>query len=75
MNDGPGTAARIEWLGCGEILLEKELNPQRLRKKIKMVLGDPRYRQSAEKLREAIKQAGGVKKAADLIENAVISHK
>jgi MGT family glycosyltransferase len=75
MNDGPGTAARIEWLGCGEMLLEKELNPQRLRKKIKMVLGDPRYRQSAEKLREAIKQAGGVKKAADLIENAVISHK
>jgi UDP:flavonoid glycosyltransferase YjiC (YdhE family) len=43
--------------------------------KIKMVLGYPRYRQSAEKLREAIKQAGGVKKAADLIENAVISHK
>jgi MGT family glycosyltransferase len=75
MNDGPGTAARIEWLGCGEMLLEKELNPQRLRKKIKMVLGYPRYRQSAEKLREAIKQAGGVKKAADLIENAVISHK
>lgn len=71
MNDGPGTAARIVWTGCGEMVRPSELNPARLQTTVIRVLNDPRYRAAAMRMRDACREAGGLKRAVDLIERAV----
>ena len=69
--DQPGMAARIAWTGTGEVIPLKRLRVPRLRKAIKRVLTNDAYRQSALKLQAAIDQAGGVRRAADIIEQAI----
>jgi MGT family glycosyltransferase len=74
-NDQPGIAARIAWTGAGEVVPLKELSVERLQKAVKQVLTEDSYKKNALRLQEAIKQAGGVKKAADIIEQAVSTGK
>ena len=64
----PAIAARILWTGSGEVLPLKQLNPAALRDAIVRVLGTPRYRENAGVVAESIRQAGGVRSAADTIE-------
>jgi MGT family glycosyltransferase len=70
MNDGLGTARRIVWTSCGEMLRPSEIRPAQLRTVIKQVLNNSRYREAAERFRDACRDAGGLKRAADVIENA-----
>jgi MGT family glycosyltransferase len=70
-NDQPGVAARIAWTGAGEMVSLKKLNRERLQQAIKEVLTQDTYQQNALRLQEAIKHAGGVTKAADIVEQAV----
>lgn len=74
-NDCSGIAARIAWTGCGERVPVSRLNVPRLRSAIQRVLMEDTYRNNALKLQNAIYRAGGVKKAADLIEQAVSTRK
>jgi zeaxanthin glucosyltransferase len=74
-NDQPGVAARIAWTGTGEVVPLKRLGVSRLRSSIERVLTEDSYKKNALRLQTAIKQAGGVKRAADIIEQAVATGK
>lgn len=70
-NDQPGVAARIAWTGTGEVVLLSQsgrLNVPKLRAAIQRVLTKESYRNNASKLQESIQQAGGVRRAADIVE-------
>lgn len=70
-NDQPGVAARIAWTGTGEAIPVKKLSVPQLREAVKRVLTQDSYRQNALRLQQAIHRAGGVTRAADIIEQAV----
>jgi zeaxanthin glucosyltransferase len=70
-NDQPGVAARVKWLGAGEVLPLKGLRANRLRGLVKRVLGEEQYRVQARRLMLEIKGSDGVQKAADLIEQVL----
>ena len=74
-NDQPGVAARIAWAGAGVVITLKRLTVPRLRTAISQVLTQPSYKQNALRLQKAIKRAGGVTCAADIIEQAVSTGK
>ena len=74
-NDQPGVAARIAWAGAGVAITLKRLTVPRLRTAISQVLTQPSYKQNALRLQKAIKRAGGVTCAADIIEQAVSTGK
>jgi zeaxanthin glucosyltransferase len=70
-NDQPGVAARIAWIGAGEIVPLAKLTAARLESVLKLVLTNESYRHNAVRLQQSIAQAGGVKRAADIIELAI----
>lgn len=67
-NDQPGVAARIAWIGAGEIVPLNKLTAAKLETALKLVLTQASYRQNALRLKHSIAQSGGVKRAADIIE-------
>jgi zeaxanthin glucosyltransferase len=74
-NDQPGVAARIAWTGTGEVVSLKRLSVSKLRRAIDRVLTEDSYKKNALRLQEAIKRAGGVQTAADIIEQVVATGK
>ena len=73
--DQPGLAARLAWAGAAEVVLPQQLTAEKLREAIKRVLTDNAYRQNAIRLKNAIHQAGGVYRAADIIEQVMLTGK
>lgn len=74
-NDQPGVAARIAWTGAGEFLPLSHLSVPKLQAAIKRVLTEDSYKQNAVRLQGAIHRAGGVSRAADIIEQVVSTGK
>jgi zeaxanthin glucosyltransferase len=74
-NDQPGVAARIAWTGAGEFIPVSNLDVSKLRTSVERVLTQNSYRQNALLLKQAIKRAGGVTRAADVVEQAVLTKK
>ena len=74
-NDQPGVAARVVWAGCGEAIPVKNVNVSRLRTAIQKVLREDSYKQNALRLQEAIRRAGGVSRAVDIVEEVVSTGK
>ena len=74
-NDQPGVAARIAWSGVGEVVSIKKLSVSTLRLAIERVLTESAYKKNALRLKEAIALAGGVSRAADLIEQVISTGK
>ena len=70
-NDQPGVATRITHKGVGEVVPLDRLTVPKLQAAIRKVLSDNSYRENATKLREAIQRAGGVRRAADIVEQVV----
>ena len=70
-NEQPGIAARIAYSGAGLMLELKGLDGDRLRQAIQTALMEPSYRQRAQQLQRDIQQAGGVERAADIVEQAI----
>ncbi len=70
-NDQPGIAARIAWTGAGEVVQLSKVSVERLQKAIRQVLIEDSYKKNAVRLQEAIHRAGGVSRAADIIERVV----
>jgi MGT family glycosyltransferase len=64
----PAIARRVVWSGVGEAIPFSDLDLPRLRNAIGRVLAEPAYAEKARQLKAAIEKAGGVLKAADLIE-------
>ncbi len=75
MNDGPGVAARIAYTGVGEVVSLKELSVAKVRSTVEKVLTQENYKQRAIEMQGAIGRSGGVKQAADIIEQAVLTRK
>lgn len=74
-NDQHGIAARIAWTGVGEFVPLSQLSVPKLRAAIQRVLTEDSYKKNASRLQEAIRRAGGVSRAADIIEQAVSTGK
>lgn len=70
-NDQPATAARLAWSGAGEFIPLNRLNVPWLRTAIAAVLTQDSYRHHAARLQREIQEAGGVSRAAEIIEQAV----
>jgi MGT family glycosyltransferase len=66
----PATGARLERAGVA-VVLQRRRTEARIRDAIQEVLSNPSYRESAGRLRTEIGGAGGVRRAADLIEQVV----
>jgi MGT family glycosyltransferase len=74
-NDQPAVAARIVWSGAGEKLSLSGLSVSRLRDTIERVLTQASYRQNAHRLQGEIQRAGGVVRAAEIVERAITTRK
>lgn len=70
-NDQPGVAARLVFLGAGEILPLKKVTPERLRTSIQRVLSNSAYRERARAVQAEIVKVNGVVRAADIVEQAL----
>jgi zeaxanthin glucosyltransferase len=73
--DQPGLASRLAWAGVAEVVLPKRISVSKLHNAIKRVLTDSSYRQNALRLQSAIQKSGGVSRAADIIEKAMLTGK
>ena len=69
----PAIARRVAWTGTGKSIAFDRLDAGRLRALLEAVLGNPGYRQAARQMAESTAEAGGVRRAAGLIEAAVRS--
>ena len=74
-NDQPGIAARIAYTGVGEMVSLKELSVAKLRSAIETVLTQESYKQRAVEMQGAIARSGGTSRAADIIEQVVLTGK
>jgi zeaxanthin glucosyltransferase len=72
-NDQPAIAARVAWTGSGEVVPLRKLTQDRLRDAVKTVLEAETYRQRAGELQAAMQRAGGLSRAADVVETAVLT--
>lgn len=70
-NDQPGVAARIAWTGTGEAIPLNRLSVPKLRHAIRQVLTQASYQKNALKMQAAIQAAGGVSRAADIVEQVI----
>lgn len=67
----PAIARRVEYCGAGRSLALGRLDAGGLRALAREVLEESGYRKSAQRMAAAIQEAGGVRKAADLVEDVV----
>jgi MGT family glycosyltransferase len=74
-NEQPGIAARIAWTGAGEFVPLSRLSVPKLRASIQRVLTQDSYKKNALRLQEAIRRAGGVRRAADIVEQVIFTGK
>ena len=72
-NDQPGVGARINWTETGKVLYFNQLSAKKLQQAVEEVLSNPAYKRHAKKMSEAIQRAGGTRRAADIVEQAVVS--
>ncbi len=74
-NDQPGVAARISWTGTGEVVYLNQLSTYKLKTAIIKVLTEASYKENALRLQQAIRQSGGVSRAADVVIQAITTEK
>ena len=67
-NEQPGIAARLACCGAGRVLPVRQLRAPTLRALVVEMLNNPSHRAAARRLQAEGKAAGGVGRAADLIE-------
>jgi MGT family glycosyltransferase len=70
-NDQPAIAARVRRAGAGEVLFPRRLTATRLKAVVRRVLEVPEYRARARQLKASIERAGGVERAADIVESVL----
>jgi MGT family glycosyltransferase len=68
--DQPGVGARVEWSGVGLSIPVGQLTVDHLRDAVRIVLGNPAYRERAGRLQSSIEAADGLNRAADQMEEA-----
>jgi len=71
--DQPAIAARLAWLGAAKVLRPEKLSVEDIRAALLLVLSEAGYRSAARELQAKIHEAKGLKRAVDLIEQAMES--
>ncbi len=74
-NDQPGVASRIGWTETGVVIPVKKLTVLKLRNAVQTVLSESKYRNNAKKMQVSMQNSGGVKQAADIVEQAIATGK
>jgi len=74
-NEQPGIAARLARSQAGKTIPLNQLDETTLRKAIREVLTESSYRENAQRLQKSIQASGGVKRAADIIEQVAQTRK
>jgi MGT family glycosyltransferase len=69
-NDQPGVAARITNKKAGVVISPQPTSPEDFVTAIKRVLGDPTFRDNAQKVQQAIRRTDGLSVAAGILERA-----
>jgi MGT family glycosyltransferase len=69
----PAIARRVEWTGVGRSVSFTGLDARRLERALTEVLERPSYRENARRISAAIRHAGGVTRAADIVATALSS--
>jgi MGT family glycosyltransferase len=67
----PAIAKRLEWSGAGQSVALQKLSAGVLREVLRDVLTEPHYREASIRIGDAIREAGGVRKAADVVQAAL----
>jgi MGT family glycosyltransferase len=70
-NDQPAVGARIVYTQTGIAVPYRRLDVERLRRAVRSVLEDERYRTNARRMQTAIREADGLERAAEIIEAAL----
>ena len=68
-HDQFGVAARIEWSGVGLRLQPEERTAEKIAAAVRAVLG-PRYGVAAKRFQRLIRERNGLRRAADIVEQA-----
>lgn len=74
-HDQPGIAARVKRCGAGEVMPISRIAAPSLRTAVRRVMTEPLYRIRAAKLKESIERAGGVERAATIVEDVLCRYK
>ncbi len=74
-NDQPGVAARVAWLGAGEVMAPKRATAERVRAAVGRLLTVPSCRLKAEECRDRLASVDGPQVAAAVVERALTSGK
>jgi zeaxanthin glucosyltransferase len=64
----PAIASRVRWCDVGEVIPYADVTADRLRKIIEQMQANPKYSNNAKSIQRSISEAGGVRRAADLVE-------
>jgi UDP:flavonoid glycosyltransferase YjiC (YdhE family) len=70
-NDQPGVAARVAARGAGVVIPRRKLTARRLQSALTDVLAESIYRESAGRLRDAIRSSDALNRAAGIIEQSL----
>lgn len=70
-NDQLAVSARLRRSGAGEFIPATKVNRERLRKLVQHVLDERSYRDRAAHFRRSIREAGGARRVADVIEEVL----
>jgi zeaxanthin glucosyltransferase len=70
----PAIARRVEWRGLGRSLSLARIDTRRLRDAIAHVLDDTQYRNASQRMAGCIRDAGGVRRAAEIVERTIADH-
>lgn len=73
--DQPAMGARIERAGIGLCASFSQSTPAELRSKVTAVLGDDSFRRRAQGLQQAMCSAGGARRAAEIVEQALTTRR
>ena len=69
--DQPQMAARLKYAGVAEVIPVKKLTERKLVQALQKVLASPEYTECVAVVKDKLLKAGGVERAADIIESAV----
>jgi UDP:flavonoid glycosyltransferase YjiC (YdhE family) len=73
--DQPGMGARVAYTGVGLLGSFPQTTPAELRQLIIRVLAGESFRQQAQRLQRAMLAAGGAARAAEIVEQAVLTRR
>jgi len=74
-NEQPGIAARLQRTKAGKMVRLRALNESTLRNAVTEILTQASYRENARRLQQSMQAAGGVVRAADIIERVAQTRK